>query len=172
MPPSSFGACAIMAGDDRFGACINRSLEAGSDGRVLPYSVPKILVNYVRQEPPCIPTAFWRSVGPSHDSFVVETLIVAAAAKKDPIDFRCALSTRVREPRLCSSLQRKRLTRENRFRTAPAAECRFSSSSGASWRRLPKWRFRRGARCAFSASCAPWTAVTSLTRIPFARRDK
>ncbi|MGA8433726.1 MAG: molybdopterin cofactor-binding domain-containing protein, partial [Methyloceanibacter sp.] len=43
--------------------------------------------------PPGIPTAFWRSVGPSHNIFVVEGFIdeLAAAAKKDPVEYRLAL---------------------------------------------------------------------------------
>jgi isoquinoline 1-oxidoreductase beta subunit len=59
----------------------------------LPYSIPNIRVEYVRHEPPGIPTAFWRSVGPSHNIFVVESFIdeLAAAAKKDPVDYRRAL---------------------------------------------------------------------------------
>ena len=65
-----------------------------TDGAVeLPYSVPNILVDYVRQEPPGIPTAFWRSVGPSHNIFVVESFIdeLAAAARRDPVEYRRSL---------------------------------------------------------------------------------
>jgi hypothetical protein len=42
-------------------------------------------VEYVRVEPPGIPTALWRSVGPSHNVFVTESFIdeLAAAAKQD-----------------------------------------------------------------------------------------
>ena len=64
------------------------------DGAVEPpYSFPNMRVEYVRHEPPGIPTAFWRSVGPSHNVFVVESFIdeLAAAAKKDPVDYRRAL---------------------------------------------------------------------------------
>jgi isoquinoline 1-oxidoreductase beta subunit len=64
------------------------------DGAVEPpYSFPNMRVEYVRHEPPGIPTAFWRSVGPSHNIFVVEGFIdeLAAAAKKDPVDYRRAL---------------------------------------------------------------------------------
>jgi isoquinoline 1-oxidoreductase beta subunit len=59
----------------------------------LPYSIPNVVVEYVRHEPPGIPTAWWRSVGPSHNIFVVESFIdeLAAAAKKDPVDYRRAL---------------------------------------------------------------------------------
>ena len=64
------------------------------DGAVEPpYSLPNMRVEYVRHEPPGIPTAFWRSVGPSHNVFVVESFIdeLAAAAKKDPVEYRRAL---------------------------------------------------------------------------------
>ena len=66
------------------------------DGAVEPpYALPNILVDYVRHEPPGIPTAFWRSVGPSHNIFVVESFIdeLAAAAKKDPVAYRLGLLT-------------------------------------------------------------------------------
>jgi len=47
----------------------------------------------VRQEPMGIPTAFWRGVGPTHNVFVVESFIdeLAAAANRDPVDYRRAL---------------------------------------------------------------------------------
>jgi isoquinoline 1-oxidoreductase subunit beta len=64
------------------------------DGAVEPpYALLNIRVDYVQQEPPGIPTAFWRSVGPSHNVFVVESFVdeLAAAAKKDPVEFRRAL---------------------------------------------------------------------------------
>jgi isoquinoline 1-oxidoreductase beta subunit len=59
----------------------------------LVYALPNMHVEYVRAEPPGIPTAFWRSVGPSHTVFVVESFMdeLAAAAKQDPVDYRLAL---------------------------------------------------------------------------------
>jgi len=59
----------------------------------LVYALPNMHVEYVRVEPPGIPTAFWRSVGPSHNVFVVESFMdeLAAAAKQDPIAYRRAL---------------------------------------------------------------------------------
>ena len=59
----------------------------------LVYTLPNFHVEYVRVEPPGIPTAFWRSVGPSHNVFVTESFIdeLAAAAKKDPVAYRRAL---------------------------------------------------------------------------------
>jgi isoquinoline 1-oxidoreductase beta subunit len=64
----------------------------------LPYAIPNFHVEYVQVEPPGIQTAFWRSVGPSHNVFVTESFVdeMAAAAKKDPVDFRRML---VNDPR-------------------------------------------------------------------------
>ena len=59
----------------------------------LPYALPNLRVEYLRVEPPGIPTAFWRSVGPSHNVFVTEGFIdeLAVAAKQDPVAYRLAL---------------------------------------------------------------------------------
>jgi isoquinoline 1-oxidoreductase subunit beta len=59
----------------------------------LAYALPNKHVEYVQVEPPGIPTAFWRSVGPSHNVFVVESFMdeLAAAAKQDPVAYRLAL---------------------------------------------------------------------------------
>ncbi len=59
----------------------------------LVYALPNMHVEYLRVEPPGIPTAFWRSVGPSHNVFVTESFVdeLAAAAKQDPVAYRRAL---------------------------------------------------------------------------------
>ncbi|PBB96793.1 xanthine dehydrogenase family protein molybdopterin-binding subunit [Mesorhizobium sp. WSM3862] len=59
----------------------------------LVYDLPNFHVEYVRAEPPGIPTAFWRSVGPSHNVFVTESFMdeLAAAAKQDPVAYRLSL---------------------------------------------------------------------------------
>jgi isoquinoline 1-oxidoreductase beta subunit len=59
----------------------------------LVYALPNFHVEYVRVEPPGIPTAFWRSVGPSHNVFVTESFVdeLAAAAKQDAVAYRRAL---------------------------------------------------------------------------------
>jgi isoquinoline 1-oxidoreductase beta subunit len=59
----------------------------------LVYDLPNMHVEYLRVEPPGIPTAFWRSVGPSHNVFVTETFMdeLAAAAKQDSVAYRLAL---------------------------------------------------------------------------------
>jgi isoquinoline 1-oxidoreductase subunit beta len=55
-------------------------------------------VEFLRVEPPGVPTAFWRGVGPTHNAFVVEGFLdeLAAKAGRDPLDYRRAL---VRDPR-------------------------------------------------------------------------
>jgi isoquinoline 1-oxidoreductase beta subunit len=47
----------------------------------------------LRLEPPGIPTAFWRSVGPSHNVFVIKSFMdeLAAAAGQDAVAYRRAL---------------------------------------------------------------------------------
>ncbi len=59
----------------------------------LVYALPNLHVEYLRVEPAAIPTAFWRSVGPSHNVFVTEGFIdeLAAAARQDPVAYRRAL---------------------------------------------------------------------------------
>ena len=66
------------------------TVEAAID---LAYDLPNMHVEYVRVEPPGIPTAFWRSVGPSHNVFVTESFMdeLAVAAKTDPVAYRRAL---------------------------------------------------------------------------------
>ena len=59
----------------------------------LAYALPNLHVEYLRVEPPGIPTAFWRSVGPSHNVFVTESFMdeLAAVAKQDAVAYRLAL---------------------------------------------------------------------------------
>jgi isoquinoline 1-oxidoreductase beta subunit len=65
-----------------------------TDGAIdLAYALPNMRVEYLRVEPPGIPTAFWRSVGPSHNVFVTESFVdeLAAEAKQDAVAYRRAL---------------------------------------------------------------------------------
>jgi isoquinoline 1-oxidoreductase subunit beta len=61
----------------------------------LPYDLPNQLVDFVRQEPRTVPTAFWRGVGPTRSTFVVESFIdeLAAQANVDPVKYRRDLLT-------------------------------------------------------------------------------
>ncbi|WP_407176882.1 molybdopterin cofactor-binding domain-containing protein [Bradyrhizobium sp. STM 3562] len=56
----------------------------------MPYDVPNFHVEYVRAEPPAVPTGFWRGVGPNNNVFAIECFMdeFARKAGKDPIDFR------------------------------------------------------------------------------------
>jgi isoquinoline 1-oxidoreductase subunit beta len=78
-----------------FPPAFNNGLDPDTtDGAIdLPYALPNVRVEYLHVEPPGIPTAFWRSVGPSHNVFVVESFVdeLAAAAKQDPVAYRRAL---------------------------------------------------------------------------------
>lgn len=57
----------------------------------LDYRVPNLRVTYVRADTP-VPVGFWRSVGSSHNAFVVESMMdeLALAAGADPVEFRLA----------------------------------------------------------------------------------
>lgn len=64
------------------------------DGAIeLPYVIPAMQVEFQQVEPPAVPTAFWRGVGPTRNGFVVEGFIdeLAAAAGQDPVAYRRAL---------------------------------------------------------------------------------
>ncbi len=56
----------------------------------MPYDIPNRTVEYVRAEPPAVPTGFWRGVGPNNNVFATESFMdeLARKAGKDPIDFR------------------------------------------------------------------------------------
>jgi isoquinoline 1-oxidoreductase beta subunit len=67
------------------------------------YPLPNMQVNYVRCEPQGVPTSWWRGVGPTRSVFVVESFIdeLAAAAKRDPVQYRRAL---LNSPRMIATL--------------------------------------------------------------------
>jgi isoquinoline 1-oxidoreductase beta subunit len=56
------------------------------------YEVPHVLTEYVKIDMP-VPVGFWRSVGHSHNAFIIESFVdeVAFALKKDPLDLRLGL---------------------------------------------------------------------------------
>jgi isoquinoline 1-oxidoreductase beta subunit len=67
----------------------NAAVEGVAD---LEYEVPNLLAEYVRIDLP-VPVGFWRSVGASHNGFIIESFVdeLAAAAGKDPLEFRLGL---------------------------------------------------------------------------------
>jgi isoquinoline 1-oxidoreductase beta subunit len=64
-----------------------------------PYAIPNYLVEYARATNE-VPVGYWRSVGPSQNTFIFESFIdeLAHAAKRDPVEFRRALLAH--EPRM------------------------------------------------------------------------
>jgi isoquinoline 1-oxidoreductase subunit beta len=56
----------------------------------MPYDIPNRQVEYVRAEPPAVPTGFWRGVGPNNNVFAIECFMdeLARKANMDPVEFR------------------------------------------------------------------------------------
>src|SRR5271167_3717904 len=56
----------------------------------MPYDIPNRTVEYVRAEPPAVPTGFWRGVGPNNNVFATECFMdeLARKANMDPVEFR------------------------------------------------------------------------------------
>jgi len=77
------------------------AIDAGAD---MPYDIPNFHVEYVRAEPPAVPTGFWRGVGPNNNVFAIECFMdeLAKKAGKDPIAFRRAMLGK--NPRLQAAL--------------------------------------------------------------------
>jgi len=69
-----------------------------------PYDFANFHVEYVRAEPPAVPTGFWRGVGPNNNVFAVESAMdeLARKAGKDPIEFRKSMLTK--NPRMLAVL--------------------------------------------------------------------
>ena len=71
----------------------------------MPYAIPNFRVEYVRCEPPAVPTGFWRGVGPNNNVFAIESFMDELAHKlgKDPVAFRISMLDKT--PRLKSVVQ-------------------------------------------------------------------
>ncbi|HEY2396187.1 MAG TPA: molybdopterin cofactor-binding domain-containing protein [Rudaea sp.] len=70
----------------------------------MPYDIANLHVEYTRDEPPAVPTGFWRGVGPNNNVFAIESFIdeLARRANKDPVEFRRGLL--VKTPRLLAAV--------------------------------------------------------------------
>ncbi len=70
----------------------------------VPYDIPNLAIEYVRNEPPGVPTGFWRGVGPNNNVFAIEGFVdeLARKAGQDPIAFRRAMLDKT--PRLKAAL--------------------------------------------------------------------
>jgi isoquinoline 1-oxidoreductase subunit beta len=71
----------------------------------VPYDFPNMQIEYVRQEPPGVPTGFWRGVGPNNNVFAIEGFMeeLAKKAGQDSIAFRLAHLDKT--PRLKAALE-------------------------------------------------------------------
>ena len=69
-----------------------------------PYDIPDFQVQYLRVEPPSVPTGWWRGVGPNINVFSIESFMdeLARKAGKDPIVFRRDMLDK--QPRLLAAL--------------------------------------------------------------------
>ncbi len=78
--------------DSRFGSLDGPDTTSVQGASDLPYAIPNIRVDYVAAQLP-IPVGYWRSVGYSLNAFFTECFMdeVAAAAGKDPCEFRLGL---------------------------------------------------------------------------------
>jgi isoquinoline 1-oxidoreductase beta subunit len=65
-------------------------VDAVDSAEDMPYDIPNVQVEYVRAEPPAVPTGFWRGVGPNNNVFAIECFMdeLAKKAGRDPIAFR------------------------------------------------------------------------------------
>jgi isoquinoline 1-oxidoreductase beta subunit len=70
----------------------------------MPYDIPNFHVEFVRAEPPAVPTGFWRGVGPNNNVFAIECAMdeLARKAGKDPIEFRRGMLAK--NPRMLAAL--------------------------------------------------------------------
>jgi isoquinoline 1-oxidoreductase beta subunit len=70
----------------------------------VPYDIPNLRIEYVRDEPPCVPTGFWRGVGPNNNVFAIESFMDELAKKsgQDPLAFRRTMLDKT--PRLRAAL--------------------------------------------------------------------
>ena len=133
------------------------SVEGASN---LAYAVPHIAVDLVTTTIG-VPVLWWRSVGHTHTAYATEVMIdaLAAAAGKDPVEFRLALMQD--HPRHAGVL---RLAAEKAGWTTPLPEGPLPRRRGPRGRSIPswprsqrsRWTIRGGRRS--SASCAPSTA--------------
>jgi isoquinoline 1-oxidoreductase beta subunit len=67
-------------------------IDAVDSAADMPYDIPNIQVDYRRDEPPGVPTGFWRGVGPNNNVFAIEGFMdeLARHAGQDPLEFRRA----------------------------------------------------------------------------------
>ena len=94
----------VVASPLRGGGANNLDGPAVDGASTLPYDIPNIYVDYCRPDI-AVPVGYWRSVGPSQNTFITESFIdeLAHAAGKDPFEYRKKLLKN--QPRLLNVLK-------------------------------------------------------------------
>ncbi len=102
----------------------------------MPYDIPNLQVEYVRAEPPAVPTGFWRGVGPNNNVFATECFMdeLARKAGKDPVEFRRGMLKAIRVSRRRSNLSRRNPAGASRCRRASGVASACSRRSAVSSR--------------------------------------
>jgi len=111
----------------------------------MPYAIPNVRVEY-SNPPSQVPVAWWRSVEHSINGFVVESFVdeLAAAAKKDPLEFRLELlhgGRDIADPMWPENVHMK---------TDRLAKTLTLASEKFGWASPPRKGFGRGVACHFS----------------------
>ena len=129
----------------------------------LVYDLPNFHVEYVRVEPPGIPTAFWRSVGPSHNVFVTESFMdeLAATAKQDAVAYRRVLLGKSPRAKAVLELAAQKSGWGQPLPERAGRGVSLQSASRPIWCTSPKSKSQRAARFVSSASSARWTVAPS-----------
>ena len=129
----------------------------------MPYDIPNFQVEYVRAEPPAVPTGLWRGVGPNNNVFAIECFMdeLARKAGKDPIAFRRDMLGKT--PRLLAALDlvaEKSDWGQPLPARASAAAFAFRPLSAASSPPSSRPKSTSRARCACVASPRPSTPAS------------
>jgi isoquinoline 1-oxidoreductase beta subunit len=147
-------------------------IDAIDSGADIPYDIPNLRVEYVRAEPPAVPTGFWRGVGPNNNVFAIESFMdeLAKKSNKDPVAFRRDLLGK--SPRLKAALDLA-ASKSGWGSPLPARTGRGiapQTAFGSFIATVAKPRSIASARC----MCAVWSAssipVSSSTPIPWWRK--
>ena len=130
----------------------------------LPYTIPHLQVEYIYKDLG-IPVGFWRSVGASQNAFITESFIdeLAAAAKKDPFEFRRDLLTKAGRHKGVLELAAEKGDWESPCRRGASEVLQLRFLTAATPPRSPKFPSKRTARCGFIAWSAPSIAASSST---------
>jgi isoquinoline 1-oxidoreductase beta subunit len=80
-------------------------IDAVDSAADIPYDIPHLRVEYVHDEPPAVPTGFWRGVGPNNNVFAIESFMdeLAKKSSQDPVAFRRNMLGK--SPRLLAALE-------------------------------------------------------------------